>query len=232
MPEETNRVVADHVADLLLAPTETAMANLAAEGLSARSRLVGDVMHDAVLLFSARAGEAATVLPGLEPGGYFLATLHRASATADAGALRELLGALDEVASTVAPVVLPLHPRTRAALARFGVETGRVLVVDPVSYLGMMALLRSCRAVLTDSGGLQKEAYFAGRLCFTLRERTEWVEILGCGANVVCGTSRAGSVSRVAGLDGLLPAARFGLPFSGQDDAAGKVAQAVEDLVA
>jgi UDP-N-acetylglucosamine 2-epimerase (non-hydrolysing)/UDP-GlcNAc3NAcA epimerase len=187
MPEELNRVLTDHASDLLLCPTPTAVSNLEAEGLGARARLVGDVMADVSLAFASVAEERSTALHehGLEADGYLLVTSHRAGNVDDParlGRLVTLLEALDE------PALLPLHPRTRARLAAAGmlerVESA-VTVVPPLGYLDFVTLLRHARAVLTDSGGVQKEAYLLGTPCVTLRDTTEWVETLEAGWNVL-----------------------------------------------
>ncbi len=192
MPEEVNRLVADHLSDLLFAPTPEAVCNLGNEGLAARTRLVGDVMLDAIREFAPVALEHSRVLERLElaPGGYLVATLHRADNT-QASRLGALLVALAAVGAPERPVILPLHPRTAHVIRDAGLDlpTGAGLrVVDPLGYLDMISLVFHARIVLTDSGGLQKEAYFLGRPCVTLREETEWVETVAGGGNVVAGT--------------------------------------------
>lgn len=184
MPEEINRVVADHVSTLLLTPTRAANANLAAEGIVKGVRHVGDVMCDALLHAMAKAREGSTILErlGLEDGAYALSTLHRAENVDDPARLASLLEALRrEAAGRV--VVMPLHPRTRQAMERAGLKAEGLRCVDPVGYLDMARLLSGAALVLTDSGGLQKEAYFAGKPCVTLREETEWVETVEHGWN-------------------------------------------------
>ena len=186
MPEEINRVVADHLSSLLFCPTEKAMANLAAEGLIDGCRLVGDVMYDSVLRNVRLAQEAVDPLAtlGLQPGGYYLVTIHRAGNTDDEDRLRVLLGLLAELDC---PAVLPLHPRTADALTRAGIDAdqGSLRPMPPVPYLEMLLLERGARAILTDSGGVQKEAYFFRVPCVTLRPETEWVETVHAGWNVV-----------------------------------------------
>jgi len=188
MPEEINRVLTDHTADLLLAPTPQAVENLLREGLPReRVRWVGDVMYDAALRFAEVAREKSRILErlGLEPGGYLLATVHRAENTDDPARLRAIFEGLFRVAEHY-PVVLPLHPRTRKALERLGMlprVKERLVVTDPLGYLDMLRLLEASRAVVTDSGGLQKEAFFFRRPCVTLREETEWVELVEAGWN-------------------------------------------------
>lgn len=191
MPEELNRVATDHLSDLLLAPTDAAVENLEREGLGARTRLAGDVMLDALLHNIAIARRSSTVVRqlGLNDGDYAVATVHRASNT-EPSALKELLAGLVKVAAQM-PVVLPLHPRTRAALSttdRLLHESSALRFIDPLPYLDMLRLVEGATVVLTDSGGLQKEAFMLGRPCVTLREETEWTETVEAGANILAGT--------------------------------------------
>lgn len=192
MPEEVNRLTADHLSDLLFAPTPAAMQNLATEGLAARSMQVGDVMLDAMRAFAPLALARSKVLErlGLLPGNYLVATLHRAENTTPER-LQPLLHALAAAGSIARPVVLSIHPRTAQMIrsAAVALPDGRFLrAIDPLGYLDMIALVAGARLVLTDSGGLQKEAFFLGRPCVTLRDETEWVETVEAGANVVTGT--------------------------------------------
>jgi UDP-GlcNAc3NAcA epimerase len=190
MPEEINRIVADHVCTLLFVPTDLARDNLRAEGLPAeRIRLVGDVMFDCALQFGRRAEAESRILPslGLAPGEFVLATVHRAENTDDPARLRAIIEALDDVARD-RPVVLPLHPRTRSVLAAAGwTAEGRAgfHVLPPVGFLDMLMLERNAAVVATDSGGVQKEAFFYGVPCVTLRDETEWVELVELGWNEV-----------------------------------------------
>ena len=184
MPEEINRVVADHLSDLLFASTEVAVANLQQEGVdSAKVHQVGDVMYDAALLFSDRA-KARTILSdvGVEQGRYVLSTLHRAEDTDNLQRLAALTAALDQVAKQL-PVILPLHPRTRVAMERHGLRFDHVKTVDPVGYLDMVALESNAAVIATDSGGVQKEAFFYAVPCVTLRDETEWTELIDLGWN-------------------------------------------------
>jgi len=208
MPEETNRLVADHLSDLLFAPTPEAMRNLEREGLADRARQVGDVMLDALRAFAPVARERSQVLErlGLDRGGYLVATLHRAENT-DASRLAALLGALAHIGPPARPVILPLHPRTAHVIkdAGLALPPGDALrTVPPLGYLDMIALVAEARMVLTDSGGLQKEAFFLGRPCVTLREETEWVETVTGGGNVVAGTDDGRIRAAVAAWDAVL----------------------------
>lgn len=185
MPEELNRIATDHLADLLFAPTDIAVANLRREGINEeRIRKTGDVMYDVAIRQGARADIMSGVLDrhGLTPKGYVLSTVHRAENTDDAKRLRTIMAALDSVAETL-PVLLPLHPRTAGALKRFAIDTGKIRLIDPVSYLDMVALERNAAVIATDSGGVQKEAFFHAVPCVTLRDETEWGELVELGWN-------------------------------------------------
>jgi UDP-GlcNAc3NAcA epimerase len=199
MPEEINRVVTDHLAHWLFAPTEAAVAHLQSEGIAAASvHLVGDVMYDAALHFAARARAALLDDGKLKPKEYILATIHRAENTDDLVRLRAMFDALVVCASSL-PVVLPLHPRTRGVLDRHGLlgnYARRLLLVDPVGYLEMLALEKDARLIVTDSGGVQKEAYFCRVPCVTLRDETEWTELVDTGWNTLIAVTDAGATSR------------------------------------
>jgi UDP-GlcNAc3NAcA epimerase len=188
LPEEINRIVADHCSDLLFCPTMTAVTNLGREGITAGVHPVGDVMYDSLLQHLPVAEEKSSVLErlGVSPGAYYLATIHRAANTDDAARLADILEGLRRLDG---PVVFPMHPRTRKAADAASLATGdAVLVVDPVGYGDMLSLQKNARCVLTDSGGVQKEAYLLAVPCVTLREDTEWPETLEGGWNVLAGT--------------------------------------------
>lgn len=187
MPEEINRVVADHLSTLQFCPTEESVKNLEHEGITAGVHRVGDVMYDCALFARARALESSRILEklGLEEGGFALATVHRAENTDDAARLQAIVGALRALAREI-DVVWPLHPRTRKVLAALGVELDGVPslhVTGPLGYLDMIELQAAAALVVTDSGGVQKEAFFFGRPCVTLRDETEWVELVDAGWN-------------------------------------------------
>ncbi|HMN10620.1 MAG TPA: UDP-N-acetylglucosamine 2-epimerase (non-hydrolyzing) [Gemmatimonadaceae bacterium] len=199
MPEEHNRVLTDHCSELLLCPTQTAVDNLAREGVTHGVQLVGDVMYDAVLHFGAMARAQSRILEAcaIRDGAYYLATIHRASNTDDAEKLMALLGSLDALD---APVILPLHPRTRERLAQHAPPErhSRLRLIEPVGYLDMLRLEQGARAIITDSGGVQKEAYFFGIPCFTMRTETEWVETVQSGWNALVGDEGGGLASTVS----------------------------------
>jgi UDP-GlcNAc3NAcA epimerase len=198
-PEEINRVLTDRVSDVLFVPTRTAAANLRREGIPAR-RIVssGDVMYDAALYYAGRAERGSTVLPRLrlERGSYVLATVHRAENTEDPRRLAVIFDALGRLARDL-PVVVPLHPRTRAALARRARSIARGLILtEPVGYLDMVMLEKHARLIATDSGGVQKEAYFYRVPCATLRGETEWMELVEAGWNRLVPPSDAPAIYR------------------------------------
>ena len=183
MPEEVNRVVADHVSNLLLCPSEVAVRNLANEGITDGVHLVGDVMYDAFLFNREAARQHSGVVSGLGlAGGFALATVHRAENTDDPLKLQSIIHGLAESGMQV---VLPIHPRTRSRLREDAPPT--IKVIDPVGYLDMLALEDAADRIVTDSGGVQKEAYFIGKPCITLRDSTEWTETVEAGWNVLVG---------------------------------------------
>jgi UDP-N-acetylglucosamine 2-epimerase len=198
MPEELNRVLTDHASDLLLCSTQTAVDNLAREGVRGAVHLVGDVMADVSLAFREIAAERSTVVAdlGLEPGGYLVVTAHRAGNVDLAERLERLVALLEALPH---PAVFPVHPRTRARLEAAGL-LGRLdglKLVGPLGYLDFLELTRHARAILTDSGGVQKEAYLLGVPCVTLRDTTEWVETVEAGWNVLVDLDRAAALAAV-----------------------------------
>ena len=209
MPEEHNRVLTDHCADLLFCPTQTAVDNLAREGITGEAphrvgvHWVGDTMYDAVLQFSEIAQKRSTILKDLElePKKYLLATIHRPYNTDNPENLRNILSAFAEIDETI---VFPVHPRTRQKLAEFGLDNLHSTIrnlksIEPVGYLDMLMLEQNARLILTDSGGMQKEAYFFAVPCVTLRPETEWIETVAAGWNVLAGADRKGVVSAING---------------------------------
>jgi UDP-GlcNAc3NAcA epimerase len=228
MPEEINRVVTDHLAELLFVPTEAGRINLEHEGRLEFAHVVGDVMYDAVLRFGHLAESRKIVSElGLAPGQYALATIHRAENTDDPARLGVILDALDRIGREL-PVLWPVHPRTEKAIATQGLEAGHVRFVPPVGYLDMLALERSARVILTDSGGVQKEAFFARVPCVTLRAETEWTELVEAGWNRLAPPVMAATIVEAAhaALD-QLPAPPEGLYGGGK--AAGRIAEILEN---
>jgi UDP-N-acetylglucosamine 2-epimerase len=224
MPEERNRIVADHLADLLLAPTPTAMLNLAGEGLEDRGRLVGDVMVDAFRWAEPRAeGHLPPIAADLP--GYLLLTLHRAENVDDPGRLAGWIRSLGD-----RTFIFPVHPRTRRSLEQAGLSLpDNVRPIDPVGYLAMVALERHAAAIATDSGGVQKEAYLAGVPCITLRSETEWVETVGAGWNRLVGDepdALAAAVEQATSMDRSRPRPEL----FGDGHAAERIVAALEEL--
>jgi len=191
MPEEINRIVTDRIADFLFCPTPTAVANLQNEGLALQAYLVGDVMVDALNHFSVIAERKVNPLPRLQlqPKRYSLATVHRPANTDQPDNLRSILRAFRDSGETI---VFPLHPRTRKFLQQYGLladlhQNSQIILTEPLSYLEILLLEKHARCLLTDSGGMQKEAYLWGVPCITLREETEWVETIEEGWNCLVG---------------------------------------------
>ena len=188
MPEEINRVLTDHLSSLLFCPSNTSVANLRKEGIEQGVHQMGDVMFDVLSHHLPPSVERARIVRdlGIEHGDFALATIHRAENTGEPARLASILACLERVASLGMPVVLPTHPRTRRALADVRPAHG-VHLIPPASYLQMLSLEASASVILTDSGGVQKEAYWLGVPCVTLRDETEWVETVDLGWNVVAG---------------------------------------------
>lgn len=219
MPEELNRVLVDHCSAWLFCPTDQAVKNLAEEGIRRGVHLVGDVMFDAVRLFSTPARQRGATLErlGVQPGHYDVLTIHRAYNTEDTAHLSSILAAC---AQLPVQVLFPVHPRTRPLLARGVSVPANVVVCDPLGYLDMLCAVGNARCVLTDSGGLQKEAYFLGVPCVTLRPETEWVETVSAGWNILAGTETSRIVRAV---DDILRAQRHPIACFGDGQSARKI---------
>ncbi len=188
MPEEVNRILTDRISDVLFCPTDTAVENLKREGFeNMECRIVknGDVMQDAALFYSDKAKQPELTIPEH----FVLGTVHRAENTDNPERLTGIFSALENISETL-PVVLPLHPRTRSKLVGIGYDfaNSKICFIEPVGYLEMVWLLKQCELVMTDSGGLQKEAYFFGKYCVTMRDETEWVELVRNGFNKLAGS--------------------------------------------
>lgn len=196
MPEEVNRILTDRISSVLYAPTQKAVENLKAEGydhFDIKVELVGDVMLDAALFYANQLGDEKN------EEDYFLCTLHRAENTDDLSRLKALVEGLNEIHKTT-KVKLPLHPRTAAVLQKNSIEL-KVETIPPQGYLEMIKLLKNCEGVITDSGGLQKEAYFFQKACVTMRDQTEWVELVDNGFNVLVGADRQRLVNEVQAIE-------------------------------
>src|SRR5690554_1611432 len=197
MPEEINRVLTDHIAEILFAPTETGRQNLLNEGIAQEKiKLVGDVMYDASLFYKEKARKPQ--LPAkldIKGGDFVLCTIHRAENTDDSQRLKNIFQGLGDSGEVI---ILPLHPRTRAKIADYGIAIPEnVWAIDPVGYLEMVWLEANCRLVATDSGGVQKEAYFFGKPCVTMRDETEWVELVEAGWNRLVGADARAIVEAI-----------------------------------
>lgn len=231
MPEEINRIITDRISDFLFCPTETALRNLSAEGITGESKRlprppvvinVGDVMYDATLYYRKIAKPTGKVASLLSEVGnnFYLATVHRAENTDDPGRLRNIIEAFHEI-SEMTSVVLPLHPRTLKMVEQYRLSLNGVRVLDPVGYFDMLTLLDRCRAVFTDSGGVQKEAYFCEKPCITLRDETEWIELVEQGYNRLVGAGKEQIISAVDWLQHLRPA--YSMQLYGDGEAGQKL---------
>lgn len=189
MPEEQNRILTDHLSEFLFVPTKSAENNLKNEGILNNVFNVGDVMYDAILHFSKIAKLKSNILEsiGIEKNNYILATIHRAENTNDINRLKNIISALNE---SDKEVVLPLHPRTKHYISQYHLRlNSNIKVINPVGYLDMISLEINSNKIVTDSGGVQKEAYFMGKPCITLRDETEWIETVNIGWNLIVGTN-------------------------------------------
>jgi UDP-GlcNAc3NAcA epimerase len=191
MPEEINRILTDRISDWLFCPTDTAINNLNNEGyknIHCKVVKTGDVMEDAALFYAKKASEKSTIINHLNLAGkpFILATIHRAENTDNSTHLKGIIDALNKL-HEVQPVIVPLHPRTKKLIEQHQLQAN-FTIVEPLGYFDMIMLLKNCSLVITDSGGLQKEAYFFGKFCVTTREQTEWVELVEHGYNTIAGT--------------------------------------------
>ncbi len=189
MPEEINRILTDRICDILFCPTDAAIDNLKKEGFEnfpVKVIRCGDVMQDAAIYYSKTSEQHSEIISQLGLKEFVLCTLHREENTNDKTVLSRLVNALNHLNEKI-PVVIPLHPRTKKIISNFNLEL-KVKVIDPVGYFDMIELLKHCKLVMTDSGGLQKEAFFFRKFCVTLREQTEWVELVENDFNRVVGS--------------------------------------------
>lgn len=243
MPEEINRILTDRISDILCCPTETAVKNLLDEGLKLPSNSqftnndplvinTGDVMQDAAQYYSKFSSEKSTIIKALELAGkdFVLCTIHRAENTDDECRLRNIFEALLEISNEL-PVVLPLHPRTQKIAktlgllpddsnAEFKIQNSKLIIIPPVGYFDMIELLKHSKIVMTDSGGLQKEAYFFKKPCITLRDETEWVELIETGVNQLAGANRSNILKAISSVN---PSACFSENLYGNGQASDKI---------
>jgi UDP-GlcNAc3NAcA epimerase len=188
MPEEINRILTDRISDILFCPTDTAIANLKNEGydnIDCKIVKSGDVMYDAAMFYAKLSKEKSTIIKKLNIQNYVLCTLHRAENTDDINNLKSILAALNKI-SEKQEIILPIHPRTRKIIENNNLKVNFQLI-DPVGYFDMIELLKNCAIVMTDSGGLQKEAFFFEKNCVTIRDQTEWVELVNHNFNILTG---------------------------------------------
>ncbi len=193
MPEEINRILTDRISQWLFCPTKTAVENLLKEGFenfSAKVECIGDVMYDAALFYKQDAKPSGKISELINRhGDFYLATIHRAENADNVERLRNIIEALDEIAK-VRAVILPLHPRTKKVIKTANIKIKNIIMIEPVGYFDMISLLEKCLAVFTDSGGVQKEAYFFQKQCITLRNETEWIELVEHGFNQLVGAEK------------------------------------------
>jgi UDP-N-acetylglucosamine 2-epimerase len=190
MPEEINRVLTDHISDLLLCPTQTAVDNLKQEGITKGVHLVGDVMYEALMWALKKARTHSTILDDLKltPKNYLLATVHRAENTDNPERLNNILTAFNQITENL---IWPVHPRTRKKLVELNWLPGNYIqLVEPIGYLDMVRIEENARTIITDSGGIQKEAFWLQVPCVTLRDETEWVETVESGWNTLTNTNQ------------------------------------------
>lgn len=189
MPEEINRILTDRISNVLFCPTDTAVNNLKREGFENMPVQIiknGDVMQDAAIYYAAKAEQKSKIFNRISFPEFVLATIHRQENTDSPDNLKNIVSGLNEINRQI-PVVIPIHPRTRNILTQLNIVPEFTLI-DPASYFDMIMLLKSCKLVITDSGGVQKEAFFFGKHCITLREQTEWVELVENGLNILVGS--------------------------------------------
>ena len=230
MPEEINRILTDRISHWLFCPTTVAVNNLVREGFIPEAVYpilanVGDVMYDAALYYKeiAQPNSAVSETISRFDSGFFLSTIHRVENTDDPERLKAIFESLQEISEAL-PIVVPLHPRTRKMLDSIGlymISDDRLIILDPVSYFDMITLLSRCRGVFTDSGGVQKEAYFFQKPCITLREETEWVELVDYGFNTLVGANRERILAAVDNLRNTSP--DYSMALYGHGDAGDKI---------
>ncbi len=227
MPEEVNRILTDRISDYLFCPTDSAVENLMKEGYeNIESKIVrtGDVMQDAAMFYAQKSEEKSNILSQIGFEKFALATLHRAENTDSKKRLSSLVEGLNKIHDTICPVVLPLHPRTKAKLEHHNLELS-VKTINPVGYFDMIELLKNCSLVMTDSGGLQKEAFFFGKNCVTMRDQTEWVELIDNNVNVLVGSDKEQLL--IAAKEMLVKESNFEIDLYGKGTASKQIVDAL-----
>lgn len=232
MPEEVNRILTDRISDILFCPTDTAVKNLQSEGyenLAINIVRCGDVMQDAATFYAQTSAEKSSVIDncGLVNRDFCLVTIHRAENTDVPERLISIFEALNEISNEM-EVVLPLHPRTKKIIAELGIETS-CTIIDPVGYFDMLELLKNCSLVMTDSGGLQKEAFFFGRMCLTMRDETEWVELINGGYNKLVGAKKDLILQAFSEVESTSP--DFSVDLYGNGKACSNIVKSIKNLM-
>lgn len=229
MPEEINRILTDRISNVLFCPTDTAVNNLKREGFENMPVQIiknGDVMQDAAIYYAAKAKEKSNILNQIALSEFVLATIHRQENTDSPENLGNIIYGLNEINRQI-PVVVPIHPRTRNVLMQFNIIP-EFKLIEPVGYFDMIMLLKSCELVITDSGGVQKEAFFFGKQCITLREQTEWVELIENGFNTLVGSDV--EKLKAAFEDFKTKKSDFSIDLYGKGEAAAKAALSILNL--
>lgn len=230
MPEEINRILTDRISNLLCCPTDNAVNNLKKEGydhFQCRFLKTGDVMKDAADFYVQESDKRSTVLQKLQLKEFILCTFHRAENTNDPARLKNIIEAIDAVHKEI-PVVMPVHPRTRKTLDALGLKP-QFRLIEAQGYMDMLQLLKQCSMVITDSGGLQKEAYFFSKMCITLRDETEWTELTGAGVNMLTGADKNRIIAGVR--KALSEKKDFSAPLFGDGKAASTIVRAIGEMV-
>ena len=211
MPEEQNRILTDHISNLLFAPTGTAVDNLSKENITSGVYNTGDVMYDAINLFKERAKKVSTIAKdlNLDSESYILSTIHRAENT---NSIERLTSIINALSSCNKKIILPLHPRTKKFISEYNLKIGdNVQIIEPVGYLDMISLQENACKIVTDSGGVQKEAYFLKKPCITMRDETEWIETVQNGWNTIVGSDTAKILNAIENFNPTgTPASAFG----------------------
>jgi UDP-GlcNAc3NAcA epimerase len=226
MPEEQNRILTDHISELLFTPTETADNNLKNEGITKGVYNTGDVMYDAIINFSEIANEKSRVFDTLnvKTDEFILVTIHRAENTNDINRLKNIIEALNESNERI---ILPLHPRTKKFIENYGLKlNSNITVIEPIGYLDTIHLEKRCKKIVTDSGGVQKEAFFMGKPCITMRDETEWVETVMNGWNTIVGADKAKILDSIINFK---PTTER-IKYFGDGNASGKIVDLIDSI--